>query len=153
MKKTLVAILSTLSLNALAQIPHEFRDLIPSTKNGLRLEGMTADNKNCALVLSVDTNSFSASVAVLDKQGNVDSRRFGTFQIGFGHELERVQKQGENTIATSTHEAEESYSSDSRATLKVNKPGDRIKAVQIIIEKNGIFGFKTKTKEACFFKQ
>lgn len=144
--------LSMLSFSAFAQVPQELQDLIPSGKNDLRLIGFTRDNKNCSVNLSSSSFSYSASLAVKDGQGVVDSRRFGTFQIGFGHRLQSIETQGENIVATSTHEAEESYSTDSRSTLKVNNPGNDIKAVQIVIEEKGFFGFKTTVKETCIIK-
>jgi len=146
-----VTILSTLSLSAFAQIPQDLENLIPVGTSSLQLTGKTQDNKNCIVNLGINSFSYSASLAVLDKQGAVDTARFGTFQVGLGHDLQSVEKQGNNIVAVSIHGAEESYSSDSRTTLKVNKSDDTIKAVQVIVERKGFFGFKTKVKETCVF--
>jgi hypothetical protein len=92
-------------------------------------------------------------LAVLDNEGNLLSKRFGKFQIGFGHVLQSI-KTNENTImAIATHNAEESYSSDSRSTLKITKSDENIVSVELTVEEKGIFGFKTKTKETCVIDQ
>jgi len=148
----IISILSTLSLSAFAQYPQELQDLIPAGKNAVRLAGRTEDNKKCSVNMSLSSYAFSASVAVLDSKGEVDSRRFGNFQVGFGHDLKSLQVQDEITIATSAHKAEEQYSSDSRSTLKVNKSGDNFKAVQIIEEEKVFFVYKTVVKETCVIK-
>lgn len=151
--KNIIALMSLLvvSTTAYGQVPRELQDLIPVGSNGIRMAGRTVDNKDCTVQFSATATSFQATVAVLDQQGEVDSRRFGSFQIGRGHELQSLGIQGDNTVAVSLHKAGASYASDSRATLKVNKPGDEIRAVQIIVEEKGFFGFKTEVKEACIF--
>ncbi|WP_413612323.1 hypothetical protein [Bdellovibrio sp. HCB-110] len=143
-----IAVLSVLGSSALAQI-QELQGLIPAGKSYLQLAGHTKDNKKCTVNLFLASYSYSAALAVLDENGNVDSRRFGTFQLGMGHEIQKIEQQGDSITAISLHEAEESYGSDSRSTLRVNKSGDNINAVQIVVEEKGLFGFKTKTNETC----
>lgn len=152
MKKIiLISILSTLSLTAFAQVPEEFQDLVPPGKKSIRLIGSTDDQQRCFADLSLSSDSFSAFVAVLGSNGDVDSRRFGTFQLGLGHELQNLKVENDITTATSTHKVGEQSSSDSRSTLKVSGTGDGIKAVQVVFEEKGFFGFKTKVKETCIF--
>ncbi|MBS1972432.1 MAG: hypothetical protein JSU04_19155 [Bdellovibrionales bacterium] len=138
--------------SALAGIPSDLQDLIPSGKNTASLSGKTQDNKPCQVELSASNTSFSAALSVLKSNGDLDSRRSGAFQIGFGYTLQSISSQNNIVSAVSFHKAEEQYSSDARTTLHVAKNQGAIQAVQVIVEEKGFFKFKTVIKETCSIK-
>lgn len=150
--KYIIALGLLTSMSAFAQVPNELRSLIPVGGNSIQLRGTTEDHHDCTVNLSSSQDTFSADVAVLDANGDVNSRRFGTFQIGFGHKLQKISQQGANLVAVSAHQAEEQYASDSLSILKVNKTATKINAILIEVQEKGFFGYKTEVKEACFFK-
>jgi len=153
---TLFALALTMFLTCtkvFAAVPRELQDLIPAGKSRLTLTGKTEKNESCIVDFANDKYSFSTSLSATDANGNLIGNRIGTFQIGFGYQLQSVSTQNTNIIAVVFHNAEEQYSNNSLVTLKVNKPGDSIRAVQVIIqEKRLFFGYKTVFKETCIIQ-
>ncbi len=145
-----ITVLLSIGVSAFASIPSELQDLIPPGQKDLTLYGKTQDNKSCKAQLAADSYSFSTVIFVMDSQGNVDFKRMGKFQVGFGYNLESLSTEGENTVAISVHQAEEQYSKDERTTLKVNKTENGvIKTVQTIVQEKGFFDYKTVVDETC----
>lgn len=149
--KYIIALSLFASLSASAQVPNELRGLIPVGSQVIQLRGTTEDHHDCTVNLSASKDTFSASLAVLDANGDVNSRRFGVFQIGFGYNLQSISQKGSNLVAVSAHKAEEQYSSDALSILKVNKTPSKINAILVEVQEKGLFGYKTEVKEACFF--
>jgi len=150
MKKTaLLFLISLVSSMSFAEVPKALAELIPVGGKTIQMRGYTHDNRDCQVQLSHDSFGFSASVGVLKSSG-FEAGRFGKFQIGFGHELQSLIE-GEILKAVSTHEAEESYSSDSRATLTVSrKASGHFEFVAIMVESKGWFGYSEDVNEACY---
>jgi type 1 fimbria pilin len=152
MKKILTAtsLLMIFSTSVFAQIPQELQNLIPAGRSDVRVDGRTSDNAKCTIDISSVSFGYAANIAVLDEQGNLDSRRFAKFQIGLGHELQRFINENNTLVAISVHKKGSQYSNDTRSTFKVNSVGNAIKSVQVIDESKGLFGYKTEANETCF---
>lgn len=151
-KLILASFLSLLSLNAFAEVPRELAELVPAGSQSIRIPGITPDGKKCAVDFSMSFGTFSSAVFVYDSNNQMIPKRFAKFQIGFGHELQSLRETATRLTAVSYHEAEESYSSDSRATLEVTRNQDELIAARMKNEEKGFFGFKTKFQETCKFR-
>lgn len=133
-------------------IPSSLQQLVPAGSQDISLNGTTGDGQVCTVSLS-GGYTFSASLRVLNEDGQIESRRFAKFQIGFGHDLQSISE-GQEITAVTYHEAEEQYSSDSRSTLVVQKDSEGvISSVRIREEqKRLLFGFKVRADETCFLQ-
>jgi hypothetical protein len=148
MKKPVALFLVTfISTVAFAKTPKVLRDLVPVGAKELRLKGKSADHQPCQVVIANEMG-FSASLAIY-KNGKMDTRRFGKFQIGLGHELQSLDEDGA-IIAVSVKKADEQYSSNRRSTLTAARDGDGLMfAIGIKEEAKGWFGYSTEVDELC----
>ncbi|MCM2323065.1 MAG: hypothetical protein NDJ90_07360 [Oligoflexia bacterium] len=140
--------LIALSSSAFAEVPADLDRLLPSGRTSLAMRGSAKDGKTCWFDLS-SGGGFSAIISVVDDEGEVLLRRMGRFQLGFGHELESISSGEDRVVAVSTHEAEESYSQDTRSTFTVRLQDGEIKTASIQEERKGLFGYKKTVFETC----
>jgi hypothetical protein len=152
--QTVFLLTALMSLSAFAKVPAELENLVPTGSNNVTLHGKTEDQKDCHVRLDsyTDADSFTATIGVPDDDGTFDIRRFPTFQIALGHELEIVASDETILTAVSIHEAEEEYSNRSRSILVVSRKNSEIASIRIKYEQKGfIFGYQTKADETCYF--
>jgi hypothetical protein len=135
------------SASALAQIPQALSSLLPVGAEEISLQGQAADGSACEVGISL----YASSIFNLALSVNNDSRRFGHFQIGLGHELADLNENAGTLIAVSTLKAGEEYSSDSRATLIVERNESTLQSVRVHTEREGWLGYKTESDETCSF--
>lgn len=151
MEKMILAYLFMLmSLPAFAQIPTELQNLIPAGSTNIQIHGQTKDLQKCKVQFTSEGGVFYAAIAILSEDGNIDRKGLAKFQLGFGHELNSLKQKNQVLTATSIHEAEEQYSSDSKSTLQVFQPQGLISAVQIHEQEKFLFIYTTRSKISCY---
>ncbi len=146
-----VSLIGIASAALAVDVPVNLKNLLPVGKDEVSFRGNTFDKKECSLDVFSARKRFSAGLTVYYGYSNPEPGRSGRFQLGDGSEFvgEKISS-GIFSYETLNHALESDK--DQRSTLKLYREKGKLKAVQLLVEEEGAFGFNTLTKETCYLR-
>lgn len=139
--------LLTLTTPAAAADLRPFDRLFTDGVNQFGWRGQTDEGRACAVDFSRGAGYVSFFVSVGAERE--PRRQYGKFQVGFGHTLSFVVEQDGTLRASSSHRAEEQYSSDTRALVIIELGSSGPGAITIKNETKRFLGYQTDFFEKC----
>jgi hypothetical protein len=147
----LVSLIGVTSAAMAVEVPVNLKNLLPVGKEEVSLHGNTFDRRECSFDVFSARKRFSADLTIYYGYSSPDPARSGRFQLGEGFDLVS-EKNVVDTVNYQILSHNQESDKDNRSTLKLYRQKGKLRAVQLLVEEEGRFGFNTVTKETCYLK-